>query len=137
MKTAKITLNPPEVKSISFQNTFKQQPGQPMKLTIKTQVNVKTNPAAPTTAVAGIKITAEDEEKNMSLEIETLTMAVASTFIDNLDDIIKEKYMPAIMLSVNEKIRSITASFGLTLRLASPQLDYSEGSEAEGPVYYS
>lgn len=137
MKTAKITLNPPEIKSISFSNAFKQKPGQPMKLTIKTQFNVKTNPAAPTTAMAFVKITADDEEHNLTLELETLTLIVASTFIDNLDEIIKKQYFPSIMLAVNEKVRSVTANLGLNLRLPSPQMDYTEAGEPEGPVYYS
>ena len=61
MKTAKITLNPPEIRSISYNNTFRQKPGQPLKMTIKSQATVKTNPAAPTTAMVFVKITASDE----------------------------------------------------------------------------
>ena len=34
MKSAKITINPPEIKSVTYGNTFRQKPGQPMKLTI-------------------------------------------------------------------------------------------------------
>lgn len=134
MKTAKITLNPPEIKSISYNNTFRQKPGQPLKMTVKSQVSVKTNPAAPTTAMVLVKITASDEEQNLSLELETMTLAVASTFVDNLDDVLKQKYLPIIMMVVNEKIRSISASMGLNLRLPNPQLDYQEASEGEAPI---
>lgn len=134
MKTAKITLNPPEIKSISYNNTFRQKPGQPLKMTIKSQATVKTNPAAPTTAMVLVKIAAIDEEQNLSLEVETMTLAVASTFIDNIDDVLKARYLPIIMMGVNEKIRSLTATLGLNLRLPIPQLDYREEPEMEAPV---
>lgn len=134
MKTAKITLNPPEIRSISYNNTFRQKPGQPLKMTIKSQATVKTNPAAPTTAMVFVKITASDEEQNLSLELETMTLAVASTFIDNIDDVLKARYLPIIMMGVNEKIRSLTATLGLNLRLPTPQLDYQEEPETEAPV---
>ncbi len=134
MKTAKITLNPPEIKSISYNNTFRQKAGQPLKMTVKSQVSVKTNPAAPTTAMALVKITAGDEEKNLSFEVETMTLAVASTFVDNLDDVLKTQYLPILMMAVNEKIRSVSAAMGLNLRLPNPQLDYRETPEAEAPI---
>lgn len=138
MKSAKITINPPEIKSVSYNNTFRQKPGQPMKLTIKSQVNVQTNPAAPTTAMAMVKVTAADEAENLSLTLETMTLVSASTFIDNLDDVVKTKYMPIIMMAVNEKIRHISSTLGMNLRLPNPQLDYTEGGESnEGPVYLS
>ena len=134
MKTAKITLNPPEIKSISYNNTFRQKAGQPLKMTVKSQVSVKTNPAAPTTAMALVKITAGDEEKNLSFEVETMTLAVASTFVDNLDDVLKTQYLPILMMAVNEKIRSVSVAMGLNLRLPNPQLDYRETPEAEAPI---
>ncbi len=134
MKTAKITLNPPEIKSISYNNTFRQKAGQPLKMTIKSQATVKTNPAAPTTAMVLVRIIASDEEQNLSLELETMTLAVASTFIDNIDDVLKAQYLPIIMMGVNEKIRSLTANLGLNLRLPTPQLDYREEPETEAPV---
>ena len=138
MKSAKITINPPEIKSVSYNNTFRQKPGQPMKLTIKSQVNVQTNPAAPTTAVAMVKIMAQDEAENLSLTLETMTLGSASTFVDNLDDVVKTQYMPIIMMAVNEKIRNISSTLGMNLRLPNPQLDYTEdGESTEGPVYLS
>lgn len=138
MKSAKITINPPEIKSASYNNTFRQKPGQPMKLTIKSQVNVQTNPAAPTTAMAMVRVTAADEESNLSLTLETMTLVSASTFVDNLDDVIKAQYMPVIMMAVNEKIRHISASLGMNLRLPNPQLDYTEaGDSSQDPIYLS
>lgn len=138
MKSAKITINPPEIKSVTYSNTFRQKPGQPMKLTIKSQVNVQTNPAAPTTAIAMVKITAADEESNLTLALETMTLVSASTFVDNLDDVVKAQYMPIIMMAVNEKIRNISSTLGMNLRLPNPQLDYTEaGENSEGPVYLS
>lgn len=138
MKSAKITINPPEIKSVTYGNTFRQKPGQPMKLTIKSQVNVQTNPAAPTTAIAMVKITAADEESNLTLSLETMTLVSASTFVDNLDDVVKAQYMPIIMMAVNEKIRNISSTLGMNLRLPNPQLDYTEaGESSETPVYLS
>lgn len=134
MKTAKITLNPPEIKSISYNNSFRQKAGQPLKMTLKSQVSVKTNPAAPTTAMALVKITADDEDKNLSFEVETMTLAVASTFVDNLDDVLKTQYLPVLMMAVNEKIRSVSAAMGLNLRLPNPQLNYRETPETESPI---
>lgn len=137
MKNAKITLNPPEIKSIAFNNTFAQKPGQPIKLAVKTQVGIKLNPAAPTTAMVLVKTTVGDEEKNLTLEIETMTLVVASTFVDNLDEIIKKQYLPILMISVNEKVRSVTATMGINLKLPNPQLDYEEGNDPTDSLYFN
>lgn len=137
MKSAKITLNPPEIKSINYNNTFAQKPGEPIKLAVKTQVGIKMNPAAPTTAMVIVKTTVGDEEKNLTLDLETMTLVVASTFVDNLDQIIQKQYLPILMLSVNEKVRSVTANMGINLKLPTPQLDYEEGNDSSDSLYFN
>ena len=104
---------------------------------MKTQVGIKLNPAAPTTAMVLVKTTVGDEEKNLTLEIETMTLVVASTFVDNLDEIIKKQYLPILMISVNEKVRSVTATMGINLKLPNPQLDYEEGNDPTDSLYFN
>ncbi len=137
MKDIKITFNPTEIKSLHFQNTFKQKAGQNIKLAVQTKLNIKTNPAAPTTAMIFVQVSASDEEKNLSFEIETITMAAAETFIDNIDEVIKTHFLPSVMLAVNEKVRNATSVFGLNLRLPSPQLVYTKEDENGSTLYYN
>lgn len=117
MKEVKVNIGATTVKSVKYDNTFLGKPGEPTKLAVKTNFAVKLNPAQPTTALVIVKFVAEDEgSKSMSFELETVTSISVSTFVDNLDDLVKNNYMSSVMLAVNEKIKTLTSTLGLNLQ---------------------
>lgn len=132
MKNAKVTIRPADVARVSFNNTFKVTPGQVNKLSVKTAYSVKLNDAAPTTAVFMYKFEACSEDNSIALSIETLSAITTSTFIDDLENVIKNQYMGVIMFSVNEKIRAIGQSFGITLSIPAATFPYGEQDEDGG-----
>ena len=73
------------------------------------------NPAAPTSAAVFTKFSAEDEEGKVKFELETATPVSVSTFVDNLDELIKEEYLNVILLAVNERIRMAATLVGLNI----------------------
>lgn len=126
MKEAKISMRTTDIKAVKYDNTFTSKPGEPMKLNVKTNFAVKLNPAQPTTALVCVKFSATDEEaKTMTFEVETVTALQASTFIDNLDEVVKKNYMGMVMISVNEKIKSLTSTLGLNLQVPSVSFNYA------------
>lgn len=134
MKNAKVTILPAEVKSINYNNTFKQTPGEPIKLTVKPPKFVfQLNPATPTTARVIVTIDVSDEEKDLTLTMELVSVVVASTFIDNMETVIQKKYLPVIMQSVAEKVRSVTANMGININLPLPQFLYEAESDSSNP----
>lgn len=130
MANVKVAINPPDVKSLTYNNTFKQA-GQPIPLQVKTAVGVKLNPASPTTAVVITKVEVGDEEKNIVFNIELFTGVTVSTFVDNLDDFIKKNYMAIVMTAVNEKIRAVSSSMGLAFKLPVLQHEYQGSAQNE------
>ena len=76
---------------LKYDNTFASKPGEPLKLSVKVQTAVQLNPAAPTTAMVLVHYECSDEEKKLiTMEMDTLTPVNASTFVDNLDEVIKK-----------------------------------------------
>ena len=130
MANVKVAINPPDVKSITYNNTFKQA-GKPIPLQVKTGIGVKLNPASPTTAVVITKVDVADEEKNIVFNVEMFTGITVSTFVDNLDEFIKKNYMGVIMTAVNEKIRGISATMGLAFKLPILQHEFKDGPSSE------
>lgn len=136
MANIKVAINPPDVKSLTYNNTFKQA-GQQIPLQVKTAVGIKLNPAAPTTAVVITKVEVGDEEKNITFNVELFTGVTVSTFVDNLDEFIKKNYMGYVMTAVNEKIRSISAGMGLAFKLPVLQHEYRPLAEDATSDYLS
>ena len=138
MKDVKVQIAATNIKSIKYDNSFLAKPGEPMKLGVKTQVGVRLNPAAPTTAVVLVHFEIGDEEKKLvNMELDTLTPITVSTFVDNLDDMIKKNYINDVMLSVNEKIRSITAMVGLNIQTPPISFAYRDGQDSIDTEIYT
>lgn len=128
MKDINITINSTEVKAVRYSNNFSQKQGEKISMQIQNSVSVKLNPANPVMALVFIKVEAKDETNSMAFEIETLTGVMVNTFVDNLDDFVRKYYVPSIQLAVNEKVRSITAMLGLTIKLPAPQISHNNGN---------
>jgi len=126
-----VTIAPTEVKSVRYDNTFKIQAGQQVKLAIKNTVGVQTSPTNPVAAHVLSKITVEDETKNISFEIETITPVTTSTYVDNLEEFIKRRYMSVVMLAVNEKVRNVTMLLGIPVRLPALRFGTQPADSAE------
>ncbi len=126
-----VTIAPTEVKSVRYDNTFKIQAGQQVKLAIKNTVGVQTSPTNPVAAHVLSKITVEDETKNISFEIETITPVTTSTYVDNLEEFIKRRYMSVVMLAVNEKVRNVTMLLGIPVRLPALRFGTQPSDSAE------
>lgn len=125
MKEAKISIRTTDIKNVKYDNTFSGKPGEPMKLSVKTNFAVKLNPSQPTTALVCVKFSASDEEAStMTFEVETVTALQASTFVDNLDEVIKKNYIGMVMISVNEKIKALTSTLGLNLQVPAVSFNY-------------
>lgn len=128
VKDINITINSTEVKAVRYSNNFSQKQGEKISMQIQNSVSVKLNPANPVMALVFIKVEAKDETNSMAFEIETLTGVMVNTFVDNLDDFVRKYYVPSIQLAVNEKVRSITAMLGLTIKLPAPQISHNNGN---------
>ncbi|MCR5210360.1 MAG: hypothetical protein K6C99_09130 [Lachnospiraceae bacterium] len=130
MKEAKVTIGATNIKTFKYENSFAAKSGDPLKMAVKTQMAVRLNPEAPTTAMVLVKFETSDEEKKiMAMELETVTPVSVSTFVDNLDDVIKKKYFPQIMMAVNEKIRIASSIVGLNIQTPPVTFMYTEDVE--------
>ena len=138
MKNVVVTIGATNIRSLNFANNFAAKPGEQIQLKVNTGVGVRLNPASPTTAAVVVKFEANDgEAKNMTFEMETLTPVTVSTFIDNLDDVIKKNYLNDIMMAVNEKIRIAATITGLNITTPSIAFPYheSEPGSLETEIY--
>lgn len=135
MKDVKITVGPTNIKTLEYNNAYSAKPGEQIKMSVQTKVAVHLNPAAPTTAMAHVRFEIADEEKKyVNMVLETLTPFSVSTFIDNLDEVIKKNYMSDVMLAVNEKIRVVTALCGLGLQVPPITLPYRENESGDSSL---
>ncbi len=129
MKDIRVSIGATNVKSVKYDNQYSAKPGEPLKMTVKTNYGIRLNPSAPTTAVVAVKYEAFDEEKkSITFEMETLTPVTVSTFVDNLDELIKKNYLNDVMIGVFEKIRSVTQLLGLNIQMPVANLPFREDS---------
>lgn len=133
MKNVQVTINPTDIKSLSFNNTFAQKPGERIELKVKSEAAIKLNPTNPVAAVVLIKVNVEDAVGHtIDMQIETITSVVVSTFIDELDQYIKANYLPVIMMAANEKIRAVSSLVGMPIKIPNPRFGNSDNAVAEG-----
>ncbi len=130
MKEVKLSIHPVEIKSFKYDNTMSLKPGEAMKIQMKTSTAVKLNPAVPTAAVAMVKFEAVDEKKSLQFEVDTLTAVMAEPAVEKLDELIKNRYMGAILMAVNEKVRAAALILGLTITPPAIGFKYQDGSES-------
>jgi hypothetical protein len=107
-----------EIKSIKYNNELTITPGVQVKLEVKNSVSVLLNMATPLTALVEFTFIAKDTENDkVSFELITCTPVTVSSFVDNLDKVIQERYMPRILLAVNEKIRAVATTVGMNIKV--------------------
>lgn len=121
MKEINVLINPVEIKSFSYDNTFSKPEGGQYKIQVKSEAKVKLNPAEPTKALVVITVEAAEASGIIMLKVEALAPVTVNTFVDNLDEFVKEKYLPMIVVAVNEKIRNCCASLGVPVQFPNPQ----------------
>lgn len=121
MKNVEVTINPTEVRSVKYINAFSKKPGEKISLSVKSEASIKLNQTNPVVALVMIKVSVEDPDKCIQMEIETITGVTVSTFIDNLDQFVKEKYLPVIIMSANEKVRAVSAMMGTPIKIPNPR----------------
>ena len=105
MKNVTVAINPTEIKSVSYNNNFSVKPGEKIALNVKSEAAIKPNTNNPVSALVGIKMVVTDSEGSLQLMVETITGVTLSTFIDDIEQFIKDNYMSVILMSANEKIR--------------------------------
>lgn len=120
MKNIEVTINPTEIKNVQYGNLFTKKPGERISLAIKSEANINLNPSNPVLALVTIKISVEDPDKCIHMEVETITGVTVNTFVDNLDVYIKTHYLPVIIMAVNEKVRSISSAIGTPIKVPNP-----------------
>ncbi|HOO79222.1 MAG TPA: hypothetical protein PLZ77_05295 [Lachnospiraceae bacterium] len=130
MKEIKVNISATNVRSLKFENKFSGKSGEAIKIQVKSAVSVKLNPETPTAALVLVKFTAEEENKVFNLEMETFTPVNVSSFVDNLDEVIKKQYIASIMLGVNEKIRTTAAILGLNIQVPAMVFNHSGQSDS-------
>lgn len=124
MSEVQFSIKATEIKMVNYQNAFTIMPGKPINLDIKTNTKIRLNMATPLNAIVDVSFHAEDVENKILLEIETFTPVTVSSFVDNLDNVLQEKFLAHIMLAVNEKIRNVTSMLGMNLRTPSMLFPY-------------
>ena len=136
MKDVKFSIRATDIRSLNYQNNFSGKPGEQMKMDVKTNVAVKLNSEVPTMALVCVKFEAKDVNGIMSLDLETMTQVSVSTFVDNLDEVIKKNYMTTIMLAVNEKIRMAATNLGLNIAVPPMVFEYRDGNDGDNIVNF-
>lgn len=132
MKNVEVTINPTEVRSVKYINAFSKKPGETISLSVKSEASIKLNPTNPVVALVIVKVIVEDPDKCIQMEIETITGVNVSTFIDDLDRFIKEKYLPVIIMSSNEKVRALSAMMGTPIKIPNPRFGAVSEGESGG-----
>lgn len=129
MKKIQVTINPTEIKSVNYNNNFTKKQGEQFSLQIKSGAMIKLNPTNPVMALVVLNTKVEDPDNCISITIETITGVTVSTFIDDLEGFIRTKYLPVIIMAANEKLRNLTTSLGIPIRLPNPV--FGEGEDVQ------
>ena len=132
MKKVQVSINPTEIKSVSYNNNFTKKQGEKFSLQVKSEAAIKLNTTNPVMALVLVNIKVEDPDKCISIAVETITGVTVSTFIDDLEGFIRTKYLPVIIMAANEKIRNLTMSLGMPIRLPNPVFGEGEAPQTEG-----
>lgn len=121
MKEVTVTINPTEIRSVSYNSDFSIVSGAKVDLNVRTECAIRPNPNNPVVAVVCVKVEVANPEKTVQMVVETMTVVTVSTFVDDLEEFIKENYMAVILVSANEKVRSISALMGMPIKIPNPK----------------
>lgn len=132
MKDVQVTINPTEVKMFSYNNSFTKKPGDKFQFQVKTNTTIRLNNNSPVDALVVVATTVEDPDGSIDIKVETITGIRVSTFIDDLEGFIREKYLATVIHIANEKVRTLTSMVGMPIRLPSPVLGQPLPINTEG-----
>ena len=125
MKNVTVTINPTEIRTLYYTYNFTMKPGEKIALNVKSEAAIKPNTTNPVAALVAVKVEVTDPNQCIHMVIETITGVTVSTFIDDIEQYIKDNYMSVILMSANEKIRSVSALIGVSIRIPNPRYGIS------------
>ena len=131
MKNVDVIINPTEIKSVRYANAFSKTPGEKIALSVRSEASIKLNPTNPVVAIVVVKVVVEDQDKSLEVEVETITAVNVSTFVDNLDKFIRDKYLPVIIMAANEKVRTLSAVIGAPIKIPNPKFSVGDAAPSE------
>ena len=120
MKNISVEMNPTEIIKLDYDNDFFKTVGKSLSISMKSEASVRLNSANPVMAMVVVTTTVIDKEEIFKFEAVTITGVKVSTFVDDLEGFIKEKYMPIILTANNEKIRTVSHLIGAPIQLPNP-----------------
>ena len=123
MKNVEVVINPTEIRSVKYSNAFSKKPGEKIALSVRSEASKKLNPTNPVVAIVVVRVVVEDPDKCIQVDVETITGVTVSTFIDNLDQFIKDNYLSVIIMSANEKVRTLSAVMGAPIKIPNPKFN--------------
>ena len=123
MKNVEVVINPTEIRSVKYSNAFSKKPGEKIALSVRSEASIKLNPTNPVVAIVVVRVVVEDPDKCIQVDVETITGVTVSTFIDNLDQFIKDNYLSVIIMSANEKVRTLSAVMGAPIKIPNPKFN--------------
>ncbi len=123
MKNVEVVINPTEIRSVKYSNAFSKKPGEKIALSVRSEASIKLNPTNPEVAIVVVRVVVEDPDKCIQVDVETITGVTVSTFIDNLDQFIKDNYLSVIIMSANEKVRTLSAVMGAPIKIPNPKFN--------------
>ena len=123
MKNVEVVINPTERRSVKYSNAFSKKPGEKIALSVRSEASIKLNPTNPVVAIVVVRVVVEDPDKCIQVDVETITGVTVSTFIDNLDQFIKDNYLSVIIMSANEKVRTLSAVMGAPIKIPNPKFN--------------
>ncbi len=123
MKNVEVVINPTEIRSVKYSNAFSKKPGEKIALSVRSEASIKLNPTNPVVAIVVVRVVVEDPDKCIHVDVETITGVTVSTFIDNLDQFIKDNYLSVIIMSANEKVRTLSAVMGAPIKIPNPKFN--------------
>lgn len=121
MKNVEVVINPTEIRSVKYSNAFSKKPGEKIALSVRSEASIKLNPTNPVVAIVVVRVVVDDPDKCIQVDVETITGVTVSTFIDNLDQFIKDNYLSVIIMSANEKVRTLSAVMGAPIKIPNPK----------------
>ncbi len=110
-----------------------QKNREKIALSVRSEASIKLNPTNPVVAIVVVRVVVEDPDKCIQVDVETITGVTVSTFIDNLDQFIKDNYLSVIIMSANEKVRTLSAVMGAPIKIPNPKFNVGgvQASETE------
>ena len=123
MKNVEVVINPTEIRSVKYSNAFSKKPGEKIALSVRSEASINLNPTNPVVAIVVVRVVVEDPDKCIQVDVETITGVTVSTFIDNLDQFIKDNYLSVIIMSANEKVRTLSAVMGAPIKIPNPKFN--------------